>query len=95
MFSPVNGILVSAGERGRYGKVVEVKSRDGITTKFAHLGEFRVREGQKVQRGDLIARVGMSGAAQKPHVHIETFVNGERRDPTRVWQLSYKPWLQL
>lgn len=86
IYAPTNGV-VSVRTSAGYGTVLTLMSGD-IKTIFAHLNSVEVTEGQMVKRGDLIARVGASGAARKAHAHIETFVAGERRNPVQVWQLS-------
>ncbi len=72
----------------KYGKVVVIETANGTKTLFAHLGEYKVKAGQKLRPGQLIAEVGSTGLSTGPHVHVETFVDGVRVDPRSVWQLA-------
>lgn len=64
-----------------YGAVVELDHGYGYTTLYAHLSQIRVRVGQKVKRGELIARSGRSGLVSGPHVHYEVRLNGRKLNP--------------
>jgi len=57
----------------------------GWQTQYCHLklGSVRVRSGQLVRRGAVIGRVGQSGRAQFPHVHLSVRENGATVDPFR------------
>jgi hypothetical protein len=59
-----------------YGKVIEIDHGFGYRTRFAHMHDFTVRQGQKIKRGDLIGYVGDTGLSTAPHLHYEVFVNG-------------------
>ena len=73
-----------------YGTVVVIETENGVTTLFSHLDGYTVEEGQRVVKGELIATVGNTGRSTGPHVHIETYKDGERVDPMTVWNLSVK-----
>jgi murein DD-endopeptidase MepM/ murein hydrolase activator NlpD len=81
-----NGTVVRAGRAGGYGNLVEIRHRDGITTRYAHLSGFGagIRAGVSVSQGDIIGRVGMTGTATGPHLHYEFRVNGVARDPRSI-----------
>jgi murein DD-endopeptidase MepM/ murein hydrolase activator NlpD len=53
------------------GNQVEIDHDNGFKTRFNHLGEILVKPGQKVEKGNLIARVGVSGSSIAPHLHYE------------------------
>lgn len=78
-----NGTVVRAGWVGGYGRMVELRHRDGITTRYAHLNTIApgLRAGSNVSQSDVIGRVGMTGTATAPHLHYEFRVNGVPRDP--------------
>lgn len=64
-----------------YGRVIELDHGYGYTTLYAHLSVALVREGHRVKRGELIARVGRSGLVSGPHLHYEVRLNGRRQNP--------------
>ena len=53
----------------------------GYQTMYGHLSRIVVREGQKVNRGDLIGYVGSTGKSTAPHLHYEVWKNGTKIDP--------------
>jgi hypothetical protein len=67
------------------GNGVRIDHGGGWTAQYCHLrrGSVQVRKGQRVQRGQRLGLVGMSGAAQFPHVHITVRKDGEVVDPYR------------
>lgn len=70
--APADGVVTSAGPMGSYGNVVELShAASGYVTRFAHLSRIQVRRGQKVLRGDKIARSGNTGRSTGPHLHYE------------------------
>jgi murein DD-endopeptidase MepM/ murein hydrolase activator NlpD len=88
--SPVHttapGVIVKAGRHGGYGKLVEVRHENGVTTRYAHLSMIAVRAGQKVKRGDMIGKLGNTGRSTGPHLHYETRVGGRAIDPLKFWK---------
>jgi murein DD-endopeptidase MepM/ murein hydrolase activator NlpD len=78
-----NGTVVRAGRAGGYGNLVELRHRNGITTRYGHLSAITagLRAGVRVSQGDVIGRVGSTGNSTAPHLHYEFRVNGVPRDP--------------
>lgn len=81
-----DGRVVTAGRSGGYGNLIEVRHRNGITTRYAHLRGFArgIRAGAVVQQGDVIGYVGATGLASAPHLHYEFRINGVAQDSRRV-----------
>ena len=77
------GRVVFAGVAGGYGNMVEVDHGSGLSTRYAHMGEISVAEGQTVERGTVLGHVGATGRATGPHLHYEVRIDGEPVDPTR------------
>jgi murein DD-endopeptidase MepM/ murein hydrolase activator NlpD len=77
-----DGVVTFAGWRPGYGYTVEIDHGNGIKTRYAHSEKaLKVKVGDRVRRGDLIATMGDSGLAKGPHVHYEVLVNGRPVDP--------------
>jgi murein DD-endopeptidase MepM/ murein hydrolase activator NlpD len=67
-----------------YGTYIEIDHGYGYVTRYTHLGELKVRTGQKVKKGNTIAIMGMSGGSIAPHVHYEVLKDGHQIDPMKV-----------
>ncbi|NPD27487.1 M23 family metallopeptidase [Corallococcus exiguus] len=75
------GTVLYAGEQKGYGLIVIVEHAAPLITLYAHNRDLRVKTGQKVRRGQVIATVGESGRTSGPHVHFEVRVDGKPADP--------------
>jgi murein DD-endopeptidase MepM/ murein hydrolase activator NlpD len=80
----LDGVVRSTGVRGGYGLAVEIQHGDGLTTLYAHASELLVRDGDRVTRGQPIARVGQTGRSTGPHLHLEVHRGGRPVDPLRA-----------
>lgn len=80
-----------------YGKCIVINHGFGYKTLYAHLSGFKVRQGQKVTRGQLIGLVGSTGKSTGPHLHYEVIKNGEKINPIAYYHsdLSPKQYEQL
>ncbi len=76
-----NGIVTFAGWSGNGGIVVVVGHGQGYSTAYAHNDMALVRVGQRVARGEAIARSGSTGVSTGPHVHYEIWKNGQHVNP--------------
>ncbi len=63
------------------GKYIEIKHDGQYLTRYLHLSRISVRRGQKVKRGELIARSGNTGRSTGPHLHYELHIKGRAVDP--------------
>lgn len=68
---------------GNYGRFVIVRHPDGFQTLYAHLNDFSVRNGQYVDRGQILGRMGNTGRSTGPHLHFSVIHNGTFVDPLR------------
>jgi murein DD-endopeptidase MepM/ murein hydrolase activator NlpD len=76
------GSVAYAGNELRgYGNLILIKHADGWMTAYAHNSKLLVARGQKVQRGQVIARVGATGAVTEPQLHFEVRRGSRALDP--------------
>jgi murein DD-endopeptidase MepM/ murein hydrolase activator NlpD len=80
------GRVVHAGPMGGYGDMVEVDHGNGLATRYGHMSEILVAEGQEVKAGAVLGRIGSTGRSTGPHLHYEVRVDGEPVDPERFLQ---------
>jgi murein DD-endopeptidase MepM/ murein hydrolase activator NlpD len=78
-----DGVVIGAEEHVGYGRLVVLDHGFGVTTFYGHLSAFNVTPGQRVNRGDVIGYVGVSGRSTGPHVHYEVRINGAPVNPMR------------
>ncbi|MBE7185034.1 MAG: M23 family metallopeptidase [Methylobacterium mesophilicum] len=83
------GRVVTAGWNGSYGKMVEI-DHGGYTTRFAHMSEVAVKNGDMVKAGQLIGRTGNTGRSTGPHLHYEVRKSGDAVDPLRFLKAGRK-----
>jgi murein DD-endopeptidase MepM/ murein hydrolase activator NlpD len=76
-----DGTVAFAGTQGGYGNLVVVRHANGAETRYAHLSQLDVREGDEVRAGDVVGRVGQTGRATGPHLHFELREAGQPVDP--------------
>ncbi len=75
------GTVVTAGYNNSYGYYVTINHGGGYVTLYAHNSKLLVSAGQKVNRGDVIAKCGSTGNSTGNHVHFEVMVNGSPKNP--------------
>lgn len=81
--APSDGVVVFAGNEGGYGNVLVVDHGYGIKTRFGHLASIKVKPGERVQRGQIVAALGNTGRSTGPHLHYEVRVNGVPQNPRK------------
>jgi murein DD-endopeptidase MepM/ murein hydrolase activator NlpD len=78
------GKVTIAGWNGGYGKLVEIDHGNGLATRYGHMSEILVSEGQTVKLGQIVGRVGSTGRSTGPHLHYEPRIAGDPVDPPNV-----------
>ncbi len=75
------GVVKSAGWMGGYGYAVVIDHGNGVESIYGHSSRLLVRQGQKVEAGQLIGEVGNTGYSYGAHLHFEVHVHGAPKDP--------------
>ncbi len=78
-----NGTVIRAGWSGGYGYTAIIDHGGGISTLYAHCSKLLVKKGNKVEKGQQIAKVGDTGLARGAHLHFEVRENGVPVDPLK------------
>lgn len=92
IFATADGTVTEVkGKNSTSGITVVIDHRNGYTTSYSHLESVKVKRGQKVQRGDIIALSGNSGLSLAPHLHYEVRYNGTRVDPIHYFFMELTP----
>lgn len=76
-----DGTVIFAGWKGAYGKMLEIDHGYGFKTIYGHNSALLVEEGDKVKKGEEIARMGNTGRSTGPHLHFVVKKDGESQDP--------------
>ncbi len=80
------GKVIHADWLGGYGLTVEIDHGQGLKTLYAHCESIKVKKGQSVRKGQVIAAVGTTGLSSGPHCHYEVHKDGKPVNP-----LAYLP----
>lgn len=81
IYASKEGTVNHSGWMGGYGMTVQIDHGNGLTSRYAHNSELLVSVGQKVQRGQQIAKEGTTGDSTGCHLHFEIRINGSAKDP--------------
>ena len=79
-----DGVVSRAGWAGGYGKQVRINHESAIGTSYSHMSRILVAPGSLVRQGQLIGYVGTTGLSTGPHLHYETWRNGQAVNPLSV-----------
>jgi len=76
-----NGVVTDVNWYSDWGYAVEVDHGNGFSTWYAHCSKVISKRGDRVERGEIISRVGATGRTTGPHLHYEVRVNGTAQNP--------------
>lgn len=76
-----DGQVVFAGWQPVYGRTILIEHGHGFTTKYAHNSALLVEEGDRVKKGQVIARMGTTGRSTGPHLHFSIMKWDQTLDP--------------
>ncbi len=76
-----DGVVTFAGWKAAWGKNIIISHGYGYVTQYAHNSSLLVKEGDKVKKGQIIARLGSTGRSTGPHLHFGVAKNGKWINP--------------
>lgn len=78
------GVVTFSGWNGSYGNVIVISHGYGYKSVYAHNEKILVEVGQRVEKGDYIAKMGSTGKSTGSHLHFEIHFEGTQIDPMKV-----------
>lgn len=91
VYATGKGTVAFAGWKNGYGYTIDIDHGFDYLTRFAHLSEILVREGQTVERGMQIGAVGNTGKSTGPHLHYEVRYKEVPRNPVDYYFYDLTP----
>ena len=98
IFASGDGVVSRADNTASgYGNHIVIRHGYGYETLYGHLSKYKVRAGQRVNRGDIIGYVGSTGRSEAPHLHYEVHKNGEVVNPLKFYygNISAAEYVQI
>ncbi len=92
IYSSNYGKVVSAKYIGIYGNTLIVYHKLGLYTLYGHTSVFKVKVGDRIRRGEVIARTGSTGAVFGDHLHFGVYIQGYAVNP-KEWMDSH--WIKV
>lgn len=80
-----DGVVVSSGWEGGYGKCIIIDHGNGTSTRYAHASALLVAVGQPIKAGQTVAKMGSTGWSTGSHLHYEVIINGRHTNPMRFF----------
>ncbi|ABV73865.1 Periplasmic protein [Rickettsia canadensis str. McKiel] len=81
IYAAASGVVIKVARASDYGNFVEIKHGHKFITKYAHLKEIQIKEGNKIKRGQLIGIQGRTGNATGEHLHFEILLDNKAINP--------------
>ena len=81
IIAAADGVVKQIGSVGSMGRMITIDHGYGFVSRYGHLSDYKVKRGQHVKRGDVIALMGSSGKVTGPHLHYEVWRNGQAKNP--------------
>lgn len=74
-------------DMGSFGNYIIIKHKHGFYTRYAHLHQVHVKQGQRIQQGQVIGAIGNTGLSTGPHLHYEIHIGSDVVDPLKYLNL--------
>ena len=78
-----SGTVIFSGVQGTYGNTLMIKHDDGKVALYAHNDKLLASVGDRVQKGQVVTKIGSTGRSTGPHLHFEIRINGKTTDPMK------------
>jgi len=88
--SPTNGTVITTGNYFFNGNTVFIDHGQGLVSMFCHLSKINVAAGEKVDRGQVVGEIGMTGRVTGPHLHWGVSLNDARVEPRLFLSSEYQ-----
>ncbi|MDA3811910.1 MAG: M23 family metallopeptidase [Spirochaetaceae bacterium] len=83
-----NGKVIVQNYNNDFGNHVVIQHKYGFNTKYAHMYQVFVKEGQDIKQGDIIGTMGQSGMANGVHLHYEIRIGSQVVDPAKYISMT-------
>ncbi len=81
IYSSYDGVVITAAYDSWNGNYIKIKHENNIMTVYCHCDKLKVKKGDKVKAGQVIATIGSTGSSTGPHLHYELRINNVSYDP--------------
>lgn len=76
-----NGTIIYSGVKGSYGNTIMIQHDDGKVSLYAHNSQLVASVGQRVEKGQVVSKIGSTGMSTGSHLHFEIRINGKHTNP--------------
>ncbi|MCQ2194534.1 MAG: M23 family metallopeptidase [Paludibacteraceae bacterium] len=91
IYATAKGVIEFKGWKQGYGNCIIVDHGFGYKTLYAHMDNFKAKQGAKVNRGDVIGFMGSTGKSTGNHLHYEVHYKGKPTDPRNYYFMDLNP----
>ncbi|MBT8338767.1 MAG: M23 family metallopeptidase [Desulfatitalea sp.] len=83
IIAPADGVVTYADKKWLMGNMITIDHGYGLLTRYGHISTLVKKKGDRVRRGEVIAKMGNTGRSTGPHLHYEVRLNGVPVDPMK------------
>lgn len=91
VFATADAVVEVAERKDAYGNCIDLNHGYNYVTRYAHLSQILVKQGQHVKRGEMIGKVGSTGKSTGSHLHYEVRFKGEPQNPVHYYFMDLTP----